>query len=109
MTSASERYDDLNGLARGLLIALADQLPATTVGVVDELLDANELGVAVEIMSEMLVVSNARLDAECIAMFQRAVGNMDLDRAIVDRLRPLVEDLVDYPGDSTSPGGALGP
>lgn len=83
-------YDDIRGRVQGLLINVADQLPPVTVGLVDELLDANELGVAVEMLSEMLVESNARLSPDAIAIFKGLVDDMKLDPLTVERLRPLV-------------------
>ncbi len=83
-------HDDIRGRVQGMLITVADQLPAVTVGLVDELLDANELGVAVEMLSEMLVESNARLSPDDIATFNSLVDYMKLDPQNVERLRALV-------------------
>lgn len=90
--TADARHDDIRGRVQGLLITVADQLPAVTVGLVDELLDANELGIAVEMLSEMLVESNARLSREAMTIFRDLVDEMKLDPLNVDRLRPLVPD-----------------
>ena len=81
-------YDHIRGRVRGLLIAVADQLPAVTVGLVDDLLDSNEQGVALEILSEMLVESNARISTDVLSVFGELVDEMQLDPANVDRLRP---------------------
>ncbi len=90
MTSDASRYEDIRGRVRGLLITVADQLPAVTAGLVDELLDANEQGVAVEMLSEILVQSTARISPETMTVFEDVVRDMKLDPANVDRLRPLV-------------------
>lgn len=91
MTSAAG-HEDIRGRVRGLLITVADQVPELTVGLVDELLDANEQGVAVEMLSEMLVESNAEISPDAIAIFEKLVGEMQLDPLNVERLRPLVSD-----------------
>lgn len=83
-------HEDIRGRVRGVLIAVADQLPSMTAGLVDELLDANEQGVAVEMLSEMLVESSARIGPEVMAVFEDVVEEMKLDRRNVERLRPLV-------------------
>jgi len=83
-------HDHIRGRVRGLLIAVADQLPAVTAGLVDELLDANEQGVALEMLSEMLVESNARIPPDVLMVFEEVVDEMQLDRLNVERLRPLV-------------------
>lgn len=92
MNSDASRFDDIRGRVRGLLITVADQLPVVTAGLVDELLDANEQGVAVEMLSEMLVQSNARISPETMAVFEDVVVAMGLNSANVDRLRPLMID-----------------
>lgn len=87
----ASRHEEVQGRARGLLITLAPQLPAVTVGIVDEMIDANECGVAMEIMSEMLVESGAVISEETFSDFTSLADEMSLDRLNVDRLRPLVE------------------
>lgn len=86
----ADAHDRIRGRVRGLLISLAEQLPPVTVGLVDELLDANEQGIAVEMLSEMLVESGARLSADDLAVFEEVIDAMQLDRLNVERLRPLV-------------------
>jgi hypothetical protein len=72
----------VQGRARGLLIAVASQLPAVTVGMVDELIEANECGVALEIVSEMLVESGAVISAGTLSDIGWLVGEMGLDRSM---------------------------
>lgn len=92
MTSwPASRHEEIQGRARGLLITLAPQLPAVTVGIVDEMINANECGVALEIMSEMLVESGAIISQEAFSDFAALADEMKLDRLNVDRLRSRVE------------------
>lgn len=88
---SASRYEELQGRIRGLLIAVADQLPAVTVGLVDEMIDANECGVALEIVSEMLVESRAVISGQTLSDVAALVDEMGLDRVTVDRLRPCVD------------------
>lgn len=90
MSFDASQHEDIRGRVRGLLITLADQLPAITAGLVDELLDANEQGVAVEMLSEMLVEAKARISPETMTAFEDVVEEMNLDRTNVERLRTLV-------------------
>jgi hypothetical protein len=76
---------------RGLLIELADQLPPVTVGRVEEMIDANEGDVALDMLSEMLVESGARLGEQTLADVASLVAAMGLSDEVVNRLRPLVE------------------
>jgi hypothetical protein len=91
MGGAASYYEDLRGRVRALLIMVADQLPGTTVDLVAEMIDANESGVALETISEMLVVSTGRIDEHELDIVRDLVATMRLDAVVVDRLRPLVE------------------
>ncbi len=92
MTSwPAARHEEVQGRVRGLLIAVAPQLPAVTVGIVDEMIDANECGVALEIMSEMLVESGAVISEQSLSDVSSLVEEMGFGRLNVDRLRSRVE------------------
>ena len=78
------------GGVRALLIMVADQLPRTTVALATEIVDANESGIALETISEMLVESDGRLSAEAFGTGSDLVVTMGLDHDVVDRLRPRV-------------------
>jgi hypothetical protein len=92
MTSASPDFEEVQGRLRGLLITVADQLPTFTVGLVDEMIGANECGLALETMSEMLVESDGRIEREVVVATEELVRFMGLDDVNFDRLRPLVVD-----------------
>lgn len=47
-------YDEIAGLLRGLLIRLDDRLPGKDVTLIAEFIDANELGLALEQMADVL-------------------------------------------------------
>lgn len=86
----SSYYEELRGRLHGLLITVADQLPPITVQLVGEFIDANECGVALEIMSEMLVESRATIAPVVVTSVNELVETMQLPAVNVDRLRPLV-------------------
>jgi hypothetical protein len=90
VTSAAPDFEELQGRLRGLLITIADQLPAFTVGLIDEMIGANECGLALETMSEMLVESEGRIECDVVVATEQLVRLMRLDELNVDRLRPLV-------------------
>ena len=92
MTSAAPDFEELQGRLRGLLITVADQLPAFTVGLVVEMIGANECGLALETMSEMLVESDGRIELDVVVAAEALVRLMGLDEVNIDRLRPLVVD-----------------
>ncbi|MGD0748328.1 MAG: hypothetical protein ABSB68_11010 [Acidimicrobiales bacterium] len=84
---SASRYEEIQGRVRGLLIEVAPQLPAITAGLIDEMIDANECGVALETMSEMLVESEGVISAETLTEFSSLVQEMGLDQINVERLR----------------------
>jgi hypothetical protein len=84
--------DDFQGRIRGLLIAIAEQLPEFTVQFVDELIDANECGVAVETISEMLVDSKAVIQSWVYDVMSELCDAMALDPIIASRLVGLIID-----------------
>jgi hypothetical protein len=85
-------FEDLQGRLRALLINVAEMLPLLTVGLVTEMIDANECGVALEMMSEILVESEAVLDTAIVEDFAQLVEVIGLEPANVERLRALVVD-----------------
>lgn len=101
---SSGYYEELQGQLRGLLIEVSDQLPSFTLGLVDELIDANECGVALETLSEMLVESGAAISSDTLDGILLLVDAMDLDHANADRLRPLVVEPDDAGGPECSEG-----
>lgn len=88
----SSYYEDIQGRLRGLLILVSDQLPPLTVDTVEELIGANECGVGLEMLSEVLAESGGVLSAAALQGIADLVATMGLDPVNVDRLRPLVID-----------------
>ncbi|MDP9072702.1 MAG: MafI family immunity protein [Actinomycetota bacterium] len=82
-------YEDLRGRVRGVLIAVAGFFPAQEVGIVDELIDANESGVALEMLSEMLVEAKARIEPQVVEQILRLVRDMGLLPDLAERVRRL--------------------
>jgi hypothetical protein len=90
--SEAAYWEDLQGRLRGLLIMVGDQLSETTVAIVSEMIDAAECGIALDVMSEMLVESHASLDKQILANISDIAAIMKLDAETVERLHPLVQD-----------------
>jgi hypothetical protein len=57
MAPSASQFEELQGRLRGLLIGVADQECRVTVQLVGEMIDANEGGVVLETISEMLAES----------------------------------------------------
>lgn len=69
---------------------VAEELPPTTVALVGEMIDANECGVALEILSEMLLEAEAQIEPKVLSVVDGLVESMGLDRVNAERLRGLV-------------------
>ena len=82
-------YEDLRGRMRGVLIAVAELFAAQQVGLVDELIDANEPGIALEMLSEMLVEVHAEVDPQVIEQMERLANDMGLSPEVAGRVRGL--------------------
>ena len=83
-------FEELQGRLRGLLVMVGHQLPRVTVQLVAEMIDANECGVALETISEMLVESRATIAPDVLASVTELVEAMDLPVVNIERLSPLV-------------------
>jgi hypothetical protein len=84
-------YEDLRGRLRWLLIRNEDQLPKTTAKFISEFIDANECGLALETLSEMLVESKARVDRQTVDAVALLALDMGLDALNAHRLHPLLD------------------
>lgn len=82
-------YEDLRGRVRGVLIAVADAFPAQQVGLVDELIDANEAGVALEMLVGMLDEAHTHLSREVVNQVERLAKDMELSSDLAERVRAL--------------------
>lgn len=72
-------HDDLRGQLLGLLIDIEDRLPPTTRALVVELIDANEFGIALETMAEMLCEYDQPVTSTERASFMQLVLRMAMD------------------------------
>lgn len=54
-------HEEMRGRCRGLLLAVADRVPELTAGLAGELIDANECGIAIEMIADVLDETGASL------------------------------------------------
>jgi hypothetical protein len=73
----SAYYEEIAGRLHGLLIRLDDRLPGTDVTLIAEFIDANELGLALEQMADLLSENGKPLSTD----------ERDGMLALVDRMR----------------------
>ena len=89
-----KRYDDtyyreLQERLRRLLMMLDDRLPPGDRGLVDELIDANECGLALETISDALAEESIRIDQSAVDEIDGLAETMGLPSEFAGRLRPL--------------------
>jgi hypothetical protein len=79
-------YEVLRGRIRGVLIAMGSNLPTPTGNFVVELLDANECGEALEVLTEVLAESGVPVADSVIQDITDLFKAMDLNPDAVGRL-----------------------
>lgn len=90
MSSWTGQGGSLQVRLRWLLARTEASLPQVTVAFVSEFIDANECGLALETISEILVESAVEIDRSILEVINELTQEMGLDEIIVARLLPLV-------------------
>ena len=94
MMSSSRRalsyYEELQARMRALLIATGMWISAEQLSLFNELIDANECGVVLDMLSEALISSEAKIDDLVFQDVQSLSEQMGLGATVAARLRPLV-------------------
>ena len=90
MASGSDASsENLRKRARAVLVRVADRFPPVEIGLLDELIDANEPGVAIEILSQLLAESGTAHERQVIDEIADLVPTLGLDTEVVSRLARL--------------------
>jgi hypothetical protein len=79
MGFSREYYQEIEDGLRAVLAGVADLLPVDTVAFVDDMLDHNELGIALEVMVEALVESRAAVRKDLVGDLSDLARTMQLD------------------------------
>ena len=75
---------------RNVLTHVRSQLESGVVAEIEEYLDHNELGIALEYLSEMLAEAEATLDEPIVSEVRDLTAVMELDADVADRLEGLL-------------------
>ena len=78
MTFDSTHYEDLQGRLRGLLIEFQNRFAREQGSMLDELIDANECGIALEMMTEILAEADASIPKDQINQIAQLAEEMKL-------------------------------
>ena len=93
MTEFSQAYyDEIRGRLIAVLIMVEDLLPPSTTELVVELLDANELGLALEEMVEVLAERRTRVSPSVIADLDGLARHMQMDLDVTGQVVPALDD-----------------
>lgn len=84
-------YEDLQARLRAVLIITGSSISPQQLSLLNELVDANEPGLALEMLTEALASADAKIGQAVFRDIQSISEKMKLDPEIVDRVRPLVE------------------
>lgn len=79
-------YEELQHRIRSLLNRVEDQLPRHTTELIFEFVDANECGLALETLSEMLRGSKAKTDSDVAREVRDLAATIGLDFGVADQL-----------------------
>ena len=80
-------YGEIAGVLRGLLVRLDDRLPDMDVTLIDEFIDVNELGLALEQLADVLSEDEQPLTAEERADMLALVDVMQMGDRVSQALR----------------------
>lgn len=80
-------YEEIAGVLRGLLVRLDDRLPDMDVTPIDEFIDVNELGLALEQLADVLSEDEQPLTAEERADMLALVDVMQMGDRVSQALR----------------------
>lgn len=86
---SSNYHDDVRSRLHALTDTCERWLRPNEVAVLNDLIEANESGVALEILSEILPEANATLDERTLLEVTDLVQRMGLDPAVRERLAKL--------------------
>jgi methylaspartate ammonia-lyase len=82
-------HEELQGKIRGVLIDVAHLLTDSQAGLIDEFIDANELGLALEDLSEALFDAGAKLSPGVVDRIAGLSHEMGLEAEVANRLEVL--------------------
>jgi hypothetical protein len=84
-------HEEMQGKVRAILTMTGASISERDLSLFNNLVDANEYGIALDMLTEALVSSSARIDPAVFREIQTLSEQMKLEPEVVDRLRPLVQ------------------
>ena len=85
----NDYYEELQARMRAIVIAVGYSIPPEQLPLLNELVDANEPGVALDILTEALADSGSQISQADFEDMKLLAEKMGLASAVIDRVRPL--------------------
>jgi hypothetical protein len=88
---SNDYHEAMQAKVRAIVIRVGGSISPEQLALFNDLVDANEYGIALDMLSEALVLSGAKIDAAAFQDIQSLSEQMKLEPEVVDRLRPIVQ------------------
>jgi type IV secretory pathway TrbD component len=88
---SNDYHQEMQQRVRAILIMTGASISAKQLGLFNDLVDANEYGIALDMLTEALASSGAKIDPAIFRDIQSLSEQMKLEPEVVDRIRPLVQ------------------
>jgi hypothetical protein len=88
---SNDYHQEMQQKVRAILIITGASISPEQLGLFNDLVDANEYGIALDMLTEALASSGAKIDAAVFRDIQSLSEQMKLEPEVVNRLRPIVQ------------------
>jgi hypothetical protein len=88
---SNDYHQEMQQRVRAILIITGALISPEQLALFNDLVDANEYGIALDMLTEALASSGAKIDAAAFRDIQSLSEQMKLEPEVVDRLRPIVQ------------------
>jgi len=79
-------YEDVRGRVRGVLISVADVVPREKLAFIEELIDHNEPGIALEMLVDLMIQRGYKPGPQIVEDARRAAKAMAMELPDIDQL-----------------------
>jgi chromosome segregation and condensation protein ScpB len=88
---SNKYHQEMQQKVSAILILTSSSISREQLALFSDLVDANEYGIALDMLTEALASSGTKIDAAAFRDIQSLSEQMKLEPEVVDRLRPIVQ------------------
>jgi len=88
---SNDYHEEMQQKVRAILITTGGSISPEQLALFNDLVDANEYGIALDMLTEALASSGAKIDATVFREIQSVSEQIKLEPEVVDRLRPIIQ------------------